>query len=117
MHQKALSAHIQQLKKELQEIEQAVDGETLPLPVLESLKDAVDNVRTTLWATMSSHDPYEAGSAIAEMRMKRTIEMCRRIMLDIDSHEITLASPYLRALKNVLGDTAERVQRLYASGM
>ena len=118
MHQRALSGQIQQLKKELQEIETAISGDELPIAVLESFKEAVDNVRTTLWATMSTQvDEYEVSAAIAAMRMKRTVEMCRRIMLDIDAHEITLDTPDLLMLKRVLSETVDRVQRLYASGM
>lgn len=118
MQQRALLMQIEQLKKQLQELETAVEGEEVPVTALEGLKEAVDNVRTTLWATMSTHaDPFEIGSALAELRIKRTTEMCRRIMLDIDASEITLDAPGLLALRNVLNDTADRVQRLYKSGM
>ena len=90
MQQRALLMQIEQLKKQLQELETAVEGEEVPVTALEGLKEAVDNVRTTLWATMSTKaDPFEIGSAMAELRIKRTTEMCRRIVLDIDAQEIT----------------------------
>ena len=118
MRQGTLSANIEQLKKDLQGIDIATVAEKLPVSVLESFKDAVDNVRTTLWAAMSDQtDPYQVGAAVAEMRVKRTMDMCRRIILDIDAQDITLHSPYLLALKNVLTETLERVQRLCGSGM
>jgi hypothetical protein len=118
MHQRALLAEIQQLKKGLQEVETRLAGEALPLPLLEEFKEAVDHVRTTLWAVISSKaDPDSISSTIVSLRMKRATEMCRQIILDMDAHEIGMESPELPRLREILKLTHERVHRLYTSAM
>lgn len=118
MHQRALAGQVQQLKKDLEEVEAKLQGEALPLPLLEDLKDAVDHVRSTLWAAISSKgDPYAAGVTIVRLRLKRTAEMCRQIILDIDANEITVDSHELSVFRDALKASEDRVRRLYASGM
>jgi hypothetical protein len=117
MHQHALAGHIQQLKAQLQVVEQKLQSETLALPLLEELKDAVDHIRNTLWAAIASKgDPYEVGSAISRLRVRRVTDMCRQICLDIDAQEISIGSPDLPALRRSLAAAHERTERLYTSG-
>ena len=118
MHEGAVLAHIQQLKKDLEEIEKRVEAGGLPLPLLEDFKEIVDNVRTTLWAAISSQShPDTIGPAIANLRVRRASSLCERIILDVDANEIDITSPELLPFKGTLIATIERLDRLYASGM
>lgn len=109
---------IQQLKKALEEIEKRLEGSDVPQAVLEDFKMAVDHTRMTVWALLSTPkgDQYEVASAIARFRIKRTVDMCRQIVADIDTNEVTIDSPELKDFHTHLKGTLERVDRLYLTG-
>ena len=115
MSQEKLVEQVQQLRNALGEIEKPLAGGDVPLAVLEDFKMAIDHTRMTLWAIFSTPqtDPYEATATIVRLRQKRTVEMCRQIILDINSSEITVESSELKPLHAALQDTLDRIERLY----
>ena len=80
---------------------------------------AVDHTRMTVWALISSAqaDQYEISASIVRFRIKRTVEMCRQIVMDIDTNEITIDSPELQEFFTALKGTVERIERLYKTGV
>ena len=118
MQQSALSAQIEQLRQELNEVEAKLRGQSTPLALLEDLKASVDQIRTTLWAAITvGGDVYSINAAVVKTRLNRARDMCRQIVLDIDASEITVDSPDLGPFWDALTATQERVKRLYSSGM
>ena len=118
MQESALSAQIQQLRQELDELEAKLRGQSTPLALLEDLKASVDQIRTTLWAAITAGgDVYAINAVIVKTRMNRARDMCRQIMLDIDASEITVDTPELGPFWDALTATQERVKRLHSSGM
>lgn len=118
MSKEKVIEQIHQLQKALEEIEKRLTETELPLAVLEDFKMAVDHTRMTVWALLSAPqgDQFEVAAAIVRFRVKRTIEMCRQIVLDIDTSELTIDSPELQQFQEVVKATLERIDRLYQSG-
>lgn len=116
--QKELIEQIHQLKQALEEMEKQIHTGEVPLAVLEDFKSAVDHIRTTVWAVVSTAQDkqYELANNIARFRVKRAIDICHRIISDIDIHELTVDSPELVQFNNALKQAVERINRLYQSG-
>jgi hypothetical protein len=110
---------VRQLRAQLEEIDKRLQGAPLPIAVLEDLKDAVDHLRTTLWAAMSANtdDPDVLASKLVSLRLQRAEEICRQIRLDVDANEVDINSSELPKLREALHLTVTRVDRLYKSGM
>jgi len=117
--QQALIEQVRQLRAQLEEIDKRLQGAPLPMAVLEELKDAVDHLRTTLWAAMSANtdDPNVLASKLVSLRLQRAEEICRQIRLDVDANEVDINSVELPKLREALHLTVTRVDRLYKSGM
>jgi len=98
-------------------MDKKLQSEPLPAAVLEDLKNAVDHLRTTLWALMSDDSPDVVTSKLITFRLIRATEICRQVQLDIDASEVGINSPQLPKLRETLRLTMERVERLYRSGM
>ncbi len=118
MSQDQLLDQVKRLRSELEEVEYRLRHNDIPLPVLEEFKSAIDHVRLTLWGILQSAGPdrYEAAAAIIRSRMKRAEDICKQIVSDIDALEITVDSPELKSLNDVLGGTISRIHQLYKSG-
>jgi len=110
---------VRQLRAQLEEIDKRLQGAPLPMAVLEDLKSAVDHLRTTLWAAMSANtdDPDVLASKLVSLRLQRAAEICLQIRLDVDANEVDINSVELPKLREALQLTADRVERLYRSGM
>jgi hypothetical protein len=119
MHQDALIEQVQQLRVKLEETDKRLQGDPLPMAVLEDLKGAVDHLRSTLWAAMSAKtdDPDVLNAKLVSLRLQRATQICRQIRLDIDASAVDINSVELPKLREALDLTVNRVQRLYKSGM
>lgn len=119
MKQEKLVDQIRQLKRALEEIEKRLTEGTVPFPVLEDFKAAIDHIRMTVWAILSTPqaNQYELASSIVRFRLKRSTQMCQQIVMDINSSEITVDSPELQEFHAALKNTLERIDRLYQSGL
>lgn len=115
----ALGERVEQLKQTLEDFEKQLTAGELPQAVLEDFKMAVDHARTTVWTLLSTSqtDPYEITAAIIRLRLKRGVDMCRQIVLDIDSNDLTVESPELQQFHTSLKSTLARIDRLYKSGV
>ena len=117
MQQCSLAEQVQQLKAQLEQIDNKLQTEPLPIVALEDLKNAVDHLRSTLWALMTDESPDAVTSKLITFRLVRATEICRQVQLDIDASEIGIDSPHLPKLREALRLTTDRVERLYRSGM
>ena len=88
------------------------------MPVLEDLKQAIDHLRLTLLGVAHSAgtEKYEASAAIIRSRLERTGELCQQIVSDIDAMEVTVDSPELKKLNEVLAGAVSRIHQLYKTG-
>jgi hypothetical protein len=118
-HQQALIEQVRQLRTKLEEIDERLQSAPLPITVLEDLKNAVDHLRTTLWAAMSANTdhPDALNAKLVSLRLQRATQICRQIRLDIDASAVDINSADLPELSEALDLTVNRVQRLYKSGM
>ncbi len=119
MSQEALVDEIRKLKKALEELEKRLATDEVPLAVLEDFKMVVDHTRMTVWAILSAgqSDQPDLPTQISHFRLKRIMDMCRQVMMDIESATLGIDSAELRQLQPVLRDTLARIERLYKSGM
>jgi len=111
---------IRKLKTELERIERELLGAGVPFLVLDDLKRSVDHLRITLWAMISSGpgaNPEEMTAAVVRLRLKRTADMCKQIMLDIDGQQLGVDTPELGPVRTSLLGTLERIDRLFQSGV
>lgn len=110
---------VRKLKASLEELEKRLAGADVPLAVLEDFKMAVDHIRMTVWALLSAEktDLYEAAASVARFRLKRTVEMSRSILLDINAGNLTIDMAELQQFHAFLKDTLERIDRLYRTGI
>lgn len=119
MNKEQIIEQIRKLKKALEELEQRLADAHVPFTVLEEFKMAVDHIRLTVWAIVSSegNKQYEMRTQIAEFRLKRTMEMCKQIILDIEANDITVDSTALYQCHALMKGTLDRIDRLYRSGI
>jgi hypothetical protein len=118
MSQDQLLEQVKRLRSELEEVEYRLRHNDIPLPVIEDFKSAIDHIRLTLWGILQSSGPdrYEAAAAIIRFRLRRADDLCKQIVSDIDSLEITMDSPELKQLHETLSGTVSRIHQLYKSG-
>jgi hypothetical protein len=118
MLQEQLLEQLQRLRAELDNAEAQLKTADVPVPVLEDLKQAVDHLRLALLGVAHStgDDKYEAAAAIIRSRLQRTGELCRQIVADIDAQEVTVDSPELKELHELLAGTVSRIHQLYKTG-
>ena len=114
----ALAEQVKQLKQTFADLENEVPSGDFPRALLEDFQSAVDHVRMTVWAILSASqtDSSELSATVIRTRMNRTEHMCRQIVQEIDSHDITIESQELKQLHATLRSTLSRIDRLYKSG-
>lgn len=113
MNPELLKEQVEKLKSTLGTIETQLSAQAVPREGLEDLKNAVDNVRRTVWALLSAaestHD-YEV--LLARFRLNRALELCQQVAVDIGAGLIATDSSELRRFHTTLKDTLSRVERL-----
>ncbi|MFQ5777942.1 MAG: hypothetical protein ACE5IP_08040 [Terriglobia bacterium] len=114
MRVEKLAEEISQLKKSLAEMEARLASGDVPRSALEDFKMAVDHVRLSVWAVLAAGDAdtSRVAEAVTRFRLMRTVEMCRQIVVDINSNEVTTATPELPFFHGTLKETLDRINRL-----
>jgi hypothetical protein len=80
--------------------------------ILREFRDAVDNVRKTAWAVqewqerqLQHHDPQTVLPLLTAERIRRGTQLCKAILGDLTSHEVTSEAPglddFFREIANV----------------
>lgn len=119
MSKEQITEQVQKLRKALEELEKRLADARVPFNVLEEFKMAVDHIRMTVWAMLSTEASkhYEMRSSIAVFRLKRMLEMSKQLILDIEANDVTIDSPELQQCHGALKRVVERIDRLYKSGV
>lgn len=109
-----LVEQVTNLKYSLADVEKKLSGGQLPFSVLEDFKAAVDHIRLTVWALLSSAqtDSSTVAAMLVRFRLRRASEICRQITLDANSGSVTRATPELPQLQLTLRETLDRLDRL-----
>lgn len=102
---------MRKLKLSLEEIEKQLQQVEIPREALEDFKTAVDQTRMTVWGILSTPDT-DLLKLMAHFRIKHTIEMCSRIMVDVTSG-LALDPKQGQKFRGRLEDTLSRLRKGY----
>jgi len=103
---------VARMKVMLQEIEKEIVAGNPPPDVLSDFKGAVDDVRTSLWAVMTSDGSGGYRSVLAQLRSSRITDMLERIMLDLETGSFPRSTQSYRVFRDQVIAAAERLQSL-----
>lgn len=105
-----LSGRMAQLKSALELLEQQVVDEGAPRDALEDFKHAVDHIRISLWAILSSERSSGYRPIVAHFRLQRAAELCSQAVADVEAGEVRDARDVL-ALYDAVADAGSRLAR------
>lgn len=108
MDPEQLTDRMQKLKKSLDDIQERVTETQLPREVLEDFKSAVDHTRMTVWGILCTPDT-NLNELMARFRIKHTMDMCNRILVDVVSGVATDRNQ-LQKFRATLEDTLDRLK-------
>ncbi|HXN25178.1 MAG TPA: hypothetical protein VOA41_20785 [Candidatus Dormibacteraeota bacterium] len=101
----SIATRLLAVTNELRELEQLIQVADLDSRVLRDFRGAVDNVRTTAWATQQwierrerGSDPYGVLPGLSAERVRRTTELAKDLVLDLQSVEVSIETEGLRGL-------------------
>lgn len=112
---------VRTIKQQLEDLEPSLLVSSLPSTVLTDLKEAIDHVRSTLWAILQSQEtqgaakpggPALATSLIVQLRMDRTTRLLSEIRSHIEYRDIQGNHPLLPNLLTQIEAAREQIQRL-----
>ena len=112
----ALNERVSKLRSALETIEREVVVGAVSRDTLEEFKLAIDHIRISIWAMLTEQHSGGHEAIVARYRMKRVVEICRHLLLDIDTGLVSATEPELVEFRNVLEDTANRVTLLMQTG-
>jgi hypothetical protein len=102
---------MKKLKLSLEEIEKQLQYVQIPHEALEDFKTAVDQNQMTVWGILSPPDT-DLLKLMAHFRIKHTIEMCNRIMVDVASG-LVLEPNQVQKFRATLEDTLSQLRKAY----
>lgn len=105
---------VRELSDTLREVDNALPFADLPQPALESLSDAVDQIRNTLWAVLGSLSEdlaarQKPAGPLTTHHIRRARSVMHTIMEEIDSGNITPSTPEAEELSTVLSATHKKL--------
>ncbi len=109
---------VKTIKKQLEDLEPSLLVSSLPSTVLTDLKEAIDHVRSTLWAILQAQEaarpggPALATSLIVQLRMDRAARLLAEIRSHIEYRDIQANHPLLPNLLAHVEAAREQIQRL-----
>ena len=78
-----LQGHLDQVRASLVALEKEIVAADPPPELLDKFHATLDAVRNSVWAVLD-HDAVEAKHSVANLRLERTVAMCRRTVQDLD---------------------------------
>ncbi len=117
----SLVQKVKVIKQQLEELEPSLLVSALPSTVLTDLKEAIDHVRSTLWAILQAQEtqgeakpggPALATSLIVQLRMDRAARLLAEIQSHIEYRDIQANHPLLPNLLAHVEAAREQIQRL-----
>jgi predicted RNA-binding Zn ribbon-like protein len=80
-----LTAQLASVRETLNAIEARLVHARVPPEGLEDFKAAVDSIRTSAWALLSAARSPRGDEFVQRFVLRRTSEMCRRVVADLES--------------------------------
>ena len=118
--QKSMPERLEDITRELQELEQLVRAGNCAPRVLGEFRIAVDNIRQTAgavqqWSELQhlSRDPYTVLDVLAKERVRRTTQIARDLTVDLESMELSFETAGLAELFQAVEGLHERLEPLF----
>ncbi len=120
----SLVQKVKSIKAKLEELEPFLLVSSLPSTVLTDLKEAIDHVRSTLWAILQSQEsqgaaplggPALATSLIVQLRMDRAARLLAEIRSHIEYRDIQSSHPLLPTLLAQVQAAREHIEQLLST--
>ncbi len=118
-------ARLQKAKKDLQELERAIQQGELDVDsrVLREFRQAVDSVRLTAWAVQQwtdlqeqPRDAYSVLPVLAQERIRRATQLNNELALDLDAHEVDFDNEGMDNLYRAVERLFLRLARFFKEG-
>jgi len=105
----SISTRLQAAATELQELEQLIKSADIDARVLREFRGTIDNTRTTAWAVQQwiglrekGGDVYAVLPILSAERVRRTTQLAKDLLLDLQSVEVGIETQGLRELFDAL---------------
>jgi len=112
---------VRAIKTQLEQLEPFLLVSSLPSTVLTDLKEAIDHVRSTLWAILQAQETTGeapaggralASSLIVQLRMDRAARLLAEIRSHIENRDIQSTHPLLPTLLAQVEAAADHIRQL-----
>ncbi len=107
MDTEKLRTEINQLRSALKAVD---DGLATGEPSPEALQDfglAVDNLRKSLWAGLTSEHSGDIGAFLGRIRVRRATETCEDVLADLYAETLAPNTPGIEVFSATLAELAE----------
>ncbi len=116
----SITTRLRNSTSELRQLQQLlVSGEGLDPRILTDFRDAVNRVRTTVWAAQqyaeskaTETDPDTLLSVLAGERIRVAYQLCKLIQADLDNTKLRLQKGQLMQLHSVVRELADQLNVL-----
>ncbi len=115
-----ITGRLHRLSNEIREIEEAMKSGDVDPRVLCQFRDSVDHARFTAWAVQqwiekqtNNQDAYSVLPLLIRERMRRALQICDELALDIEASEIEPATEGLEALYKGVERLHARLERFF----
>ena len=112
---------LQNASSELSELERLLSNnkQEIDARVLQEFRQAVNHVRETAvavkqWLDLRSRkgDPFTVLAALSAERVRAGTELCKNVVIDLDSGDVTFQTPGLTDFARTVRDLSERLARI-----
>ncbi len=112
------AAHVlEELKHQLEELEQGMNYGELPTAVISDLKETIDRIRGNLWTILQlKAEPTEGkrlcvNEVVVRARLRRAASMVRAVMSDLETSFVTSETGPLEELYATLKEALRTISR------
>jgi hypothetical protein len=116
MSDSVLASQIAQLRSQLTSVDTQLAKSSGAPEGLEDLKDAVDNLRTSVWAVLSASRTSNYPGFITRFRLRRCIDILRAVLTDLDTEAGNALHSEHSEMQILLQQISERIGRIRSQG-
>ena len=112
---RGMAERIRTLREGLMSIEHEIQDQAPDRDSLEDFKSAIDHVRISVWAILTSGSASETGRAVvATFRLQRATEICDQIISDLEAGVVQKESPELERFATTAQTAATTADNMLA---